>query len=115
MTLTKDYQELEKLFRLMCFNVFAHNRDDHSKNFSFIYSDDEKKWLLSPAYDLTYSYSIGGEHATTVAGNGKNPGMKDILEVAKNLGMNLKRAEDIAQQVQACVKDDLGEILSKRF
>ena len=115
LTLTKDYQELEKLFRLMCFNVFAHNRDDHSKNFSFIYSDDEKKWLLSPAYDLTYSYSIGGEHATTVAGNGKNPGMKDILEVAKNLSMNLKRAEDIAQQVQACVEDDLGEILSKRF
>ena len=115
LTLTKDYQELEKLFRLMCFNVFAHNRDDHSKNFSFIYSDDEKKWLLSPAYDLTYSYSIGGEHATTVAGNGKNPGMKDILEVAKNLGMNLKLAEDIAQQVQACVEDDLGEILSKRF
>ena len=115
LTLTKDYQELEKLFRLMCFNVFAHNRDDHSKNFSFIYSDDEKKWLLSPAYDLTYSYSIGGEHATTVAGNGKNPGMKDILEVAKNFSMNLKRAEDIAQQVQACVEDDLGEILSKRF
>lgn len=42
LTLTKDYQELEKLFRLMCFNVFAHNRDDHSKNFSFIYSDDEE-------------------------------------------------------------------------
>lgn len=115
LTLTKDYQELEKLFRLMCFNVFAHNRDDHSKNFSFIYSDDEKKWLLSPAYDLTYSYSIGGEHATTVAGNGKNPGMKDILEVAKKLGMNLKLAEDIAQQVKVCVEDDLGEILSKRF
>ena len=97
------------------FGVFAHNRDDHSKNFSFIYSDDEKKWLLLPAYDLTYSYSIGGEHATTVDGNGKNPGMKDILEVANKLGMNLKLAEDIAQQVQACVEDDLGEILSKRF
>ena len=66
LTLTKDYQELEKLFRLMCFNVFAHNRDDHSKNFSFIYSDDEEKWLLSPAYDLTYSYSIGGEHALSL-------------------------------------------------
>ena len=114
--LTRDNKkDMREMFRRMCFNVFAHNRDDHSKNFSFIYSDDEKKWLLSPAYDLTYSYSIGGEHATTVAGNGKNPGMKDILEVAKNLSMNLKRAEDIAQQVQACVEDDLGEILSKRF
>ena len=114
MTLTKDYQELEKLFRLMCFNVLAHNRDDHSKNFSFIYSEDEKKWVLSPAYDLTYSYSIGGEHATTVAGNGKNPGMKDILEVAKRLGMNLPLAKDIAQQVQVCVEDDLGEFIFKR-
>ena len=110
----KKYQELEKLFRLMCFNVFAHNRDDHSKNFSFIYSDDEKKWILSPAYDLTYSYSIGGEHATTVDGNGKNPGMKDIMEVAKKLGMNLKLAEDIAQQVRVCVEDDLGEFIFKR-
>ena len=29
--LTKDYEETEKMYRLMCFNVFAHNRDDHSK------------------------------------------------------------------------------------
>lgn len=112
--LTKDYQELEKLFRLMCFNVFAHNRDDHSKNFSFIYLDDEKRWTLSPAYDLTYSYSIGGEHATTVDGNGKNPGMKDILEVAKRLGMNLKLAKEIVQQVQNYVEDDLVEYIYKK-
>ena len=41
MKLTGDYDEIEKMFRLMCFNVFSHNRDDHSKNFSFLY-DDEK-------------------------------------------------------------------------
>lgn len=40
--------------------------------------------------------------------------MKDILEVAKKLGMNLSLAEDIAQQVQACVEDDLGEFIFKR-
>lgn len=34
--LTKSMEECEKLYRLMCFNVFAHNRDDHSKNFSYI-------------------------------------------------------------------------------
>ena len=113
--LTRDCTEdVENMYRRMCFNVFAHNRDDHSKNFSFIYSDDEKKWALSPAYDLTYSYSIGGEHATTVAGNGKNPGMKDILEVANKLGMNLSLAKDIAQQVQTCVEENLGEFISKR-
>lgn len=42
MQLTNDYAEIEKLFRLMCFNVFAHNRDDHSKNFSFLYHTAEK-------------------------------------------------------------------------
>ena len=34
--LTKSHDEVLKMYRLMCFNVFAHNRDDHSKNFSFI-------------------------------------------------------------------------------
>lgn len=81
--LTKSMEECEKLYRLMCFNVFAHNRDDHSKNFSYIYRDEEKRWILSPAYDLTYSNSIGGEHATTVNGNGADPGMDDLLSVAK--------------------------------
>ena len=33
--LTKDhYADVESMFRRMCFNVFAHNRDDHSKNFT---------------------------------------------------------------------------------
>lgn len=36
LTLCKDFIEVEKLYRMMCFNVFAHNRDDHSKIF-FIY------------------------------------------------------------------------------
>ena len=27
--LTKNFTEVEKMYRLMCFNVFAHNRDDH--------------------------------------------------------------------------------------
>ena len=114
MMLTKEYAELEKLYRLMCFNVFAHNRDDHSKNFSFIYLDGENRWVLSPAYDLTYSYSIGGEHATTVDGNGKNPGMKDILAVAKKIGINAKRAKEIAVQVQTCVQEQLGRIVMAR-
>ncbi len=41
--LTRDYEDIEQLFRLMCFNVFAHNRDDHSKNFSYLYDDNKKR------------------------------------------------------------------------
>ena len=105
MELTRDFAEIEKLFRVMCFNVFAHNRDDHSKNFTYLYDDNEEKWILSPAYDLTYSYSIGGEHATTVNGNGKNPSMDDILEVAKNIGMKERKAKNIAEEIRITVDE----------
>ena len=109
--LTKDFSETEKLFRLMCFNVFAHNRDDHSKNFTYLYEESKEGWVLSPAYDLTYSYSIGGEHATTVHGNGKDPGMEDILAVADSISMERRKARRIAEEVRECVELRLPEYL----
>ena len=104
-----DYNILMKLTleltRMMCFNVFAHNRDDHSKNFSYLYDDNKKEWHLSPAYDLTYSSSFNGEHATTINGEGKNPDLDDILAVAKNIGLKGKTAKDIALDIQdKCLK-----------
>lgn len=109
--LTKDYAESEKLYRLMCFNVFAHNRDDHSKNFSYLYDEASKCWKLSPAYDLTYSYSIGGEHATTVHGNGSDPGLSDILEVAKSSGIDHNKAAKTAADIQERVHTQLKQYL----
>jgi len=111
--LTKSFDEVEKLYRLMCFNVFAHNRDDHSKNFTFIYNEPEARWLLSPAYDLTHSYSIGGQHATTVNGNGVNPNQVELLEVAKTIGLDLVKAKNITNLVYDCVNSCLGEHLKK--
>lgn len=105
--LTKDMSECEKLYRLMCFNVFAHNRDDHSKNFTYLYIEEENRWVLSPAYDLTYSNSLNGEHATTVHGNGVNPGLKEILDVAGNIGIEPKIARKIANDVRECVEEYL--------
>lgn len=89
-----------KMFRLMCFNVFAHNRDDYSNNFSFIYDEENHKWICSPAYDLTFSSSIGGEHATSVAGNGSNPGLEDILKVAKEAGISASEAKSIVMEIR---------------
>lgn len=109
--LTNSFEEVERMYRLMCFNVFSHNRDDHSKNFSFIYDDELKKWELSPAYDLTYSYSINGEHATTINGNGSNPSMGDILTVAENIGMKRNNAIKIAEDIKEIVEEDLGMII----
>ena len=109
MKITGDYREIEKLYRQMCFNVFAHNRDDHAKNFSYLYDGD--RWILSPAYDLTYSNSIGGEHATTVDGNGRNPGMEELLAVAKQIKFDRKKAARIAREIKEIVLAELDAFL----
>ncbi|MBO4377866.1 MAG: type II toxin-antitoxin system HipA family toxin [Clostridia bacterium] len=94
-------EELEQMYRRMCFNVFAHNRDDHSKNFSFLYNEKKDQWSLSPAYDLTWSSTYYGEHTTTVDGNGRDPGMAELLTVGKTAGLPVKRCRDIAEEIQA--------------
>ena len=106
--LTRDNEaDLENMFRRMCFNVFAHNRDDHSKNFSYIYHEEEDQWRLSPAYDLTYSNTYYGEHTTTVDGNGKNPGIKELLAVGAAAGLKKKQCRDLIEQVQTSVEETL--------
>ena len=108
--LTKKADELLKLYKLMCFNVFAHNRDDHSKNFTFLC--DHGDWRLAPAYDLTFSNSIGGEHATTVDGEGRDPSLKHLLAVAKKAGIRESTAREIAFQVETTVKARLTKYLN---
>ena len=49
---------------------------DHTKNFSFTYTEDNG-WRLSPAYDLTYSDTYWGEQTTSVGGKGKDISDKD--------------------------------------
>lgn len=114
LSLTQSFDEVIKLYRLMCFNVFSHNRDDHSKNFTFLYLEEKKRWVLSPAYDLTYSFSVGGEHATTINGNGKSPTITDILAVAENIGIKKEAALEIAKNIQEIVDKRLANILKKR-
>lgn len=94
------------------FNVFAHNRDDHAKNFSFLYDEQTDGWRLSPAYDLTYSNTYFGEHTTSVDGNGVNPGEKEIINVGVKAGMKKKDSIFIMEQVRECILKDLKEVLS---
>ena len=111
--LTRDNPEdLRNMFRRMCFNVYAHNRDDHSKNFMYLYYEGKDCWRLSPAYDLTYSNTYYGEHTTTVDGNGRNPGEKEILAVGVSAGMEKAECKRIMNQSADCVKQILGKYLS---
>jgi serine/threonine-protein kinase HipA len=104
--LTDSYEQLEQLYRLMCFNVLAHNRDDHSKNFSFIYEPTKTTWLLSPAYDLTYNDGFNGEHTTTVAGKGRDITVEDMVASGSKMGLSKTACASIASDIQ-CITHKL--------
>ena len=100
------------MFKRMCFNVFAHNRDDHSKNFSFIYNEQEKTYRLGPAYDLIYSNTYFGEHTTTIDGNVKNPSEKELLKVGVSAGLSKKECLETLNNIKKIVFEDLNVYLN---
>ncbi|OHX66713.1 type II toxin-antitoxin system HipA family toxin [Flammeovirga pacifica] len=100
--LEKSIEAYENIFRLACFNVFTHNRDDHSKNFSFL-MDSNGNWKFSPAYDLTYSSSSHGFHSTTIAGESQSPNTKHLMELANHFG--IKNGREIIDQVKSTVSN----------
>jgi serine/threonine-protein kinase HipA len=51
--LTRDQRELKKAVQRCAFNILMNNRDDHTKNLSFLLEADGS-WRLAPPYDLTY-------------------------------------------------------------
>jgi serine/threonine-protein kinase HipA len=87
----------------MAFNVLAHNRDDHVKNFAFILDDTTGEWALTPAYDLVYAAGPGGEHTMTLAGEGRAPGRSHMLRLAEQADVSVREAEFIIGEVQAAV------------
>lgn len=48
--------DAEQLYRRMVFNEVTKNYDDHVKNISFL-MDRQGKWVLAPAYDMTFAYN----------------------------------------------------------
>ncbi|MDR7128468.1 serine/threonine-protein kinase HipA [Algoriphagus sp. 4150] len=101
--LTKDIREVEKMYRLAVFNVLAHNRDDHAKNFSFI-MDASGEWKLAPAYDLTFSNGPAGEQSTMVMGEGKNPTIAHLTKLGLEAKLPKKTIEGIIDQIRTALK-----------
>ena len=98
--LEKNVQSYAKILRLAAFNVFSHNRDDHSKNFSFL-MDKTDNWKFAPAYDLTFSNSSHGFHSTMVAGESQAPGTKHLLELANHF--RVKNPQQIIDEVREAI------------
>ena len=94
----------EQLFLRMVFNVLAYNRDDHSKQISFL-MDKSGQWQLSPAYDVTYSFNPNGEftnsHQMVINRKRKAINDEDFLSVAKRQGLNASAAKRLINNVRA--------------
>ena len=101
---THDRREVSAMFALATFNVLAHNRDDHARQFSFLMTRDGL-WRLAPAYDLTFSDGPGGEHSTSVLGQGRRVSRKHLLELGNHADLNATEATQVIDRVTSAVAD----------
>lgn len=103
-----SYKEIEQFYRRMVFNCLAVNQDDHVKNISFL-MDRAGKWMLSPAYDITFSYNPANKwlcaHQMTVNGKTKEIGLTDLLEAGSKMEIKERRCKDIISAVGTAVSD----------
>jgi serine/threonine-protein kinase HipA len=110
--LTRDAREIEKLYQLAVFNVLAHNRDDHSKNFSFL-MDEKGEWKLSPAYDLTFSSGPRGEQSTMVMGEGRNLSVDHLIKLGHEAKLSKARITEIIDKTQTALAS--WEVLASEY
>lgn len=100
--LTHSVAELWKVYRLMVFNHLIGNKDDHAKNFAFIYRNGS--WHFAPAYDLLPSDGINGFRTTSI--NDKiEPTKDDIFVVATTAGLGAKQAMEIFDHMHQIIAD----------
>lgn len=97
--ITNDVRELHHAFRYAAFNLFAHVRDDHTKNFSFL-MNERGEWRLAPAYDLTYSPGFNGYHTMGFGSPALHPTTADLLRIAETVGIEQQTASDIIDEVR---------------
>ena len=99
--LTHSMAELWKVYRLMAFNYLIGNKDDHAKNFAFLYRNGD--WHFAPAYDLLPSDGINGYRTTSINGS-IEPQKDDLLAVAQKAGLDKKEAEGVFEGMKTVVK-----------
>ena len=94
--LTQSIDAVEQQFRRMVFNHYAHNYDDHARNFSFICRDG--RWSLAPAYDLTYDNTLG-EHASTINYKGQ-PSDDDMIAIGTDAHLSPQCCRELIDEIK---------------
>lgn len=98
--LTGSVSETLEALRRALFNRVFYNMDDHAKNHSYL-MNAQGKWTLSPAYDLTFSDTLG-VHPMSWLGTSKGlPKTQSIMQQSAEL--DIRRGDVVAciEQVMA--------------
>lgn len=94
--------DMEQLFRRMVFNVVFRNNDDHVKNISFL-MDDNGRYHLSPAYDLSYSYNPNGNwtkhHQMRINNKVDDIYRVDLVEAGKKMYISESKCNKIIDHI----------------
>ena len=98
------HAQTEELFRRMVFNVLYGNVDDHLKNHSFIYNNQDDSWQLSPAYDITYALNPltnikKSQRAMSINGKRSDVSAKDLYKIADDF--TIKNPTGVIKRVQS--------------
>ncbi|MBX9687269.1 MAG: type II toxin-antitoxin system HipA family toxin [Candidatus Obscuribacterales bacterium] len=109
--MTRDAREVRQAFERCVFNVVFNNRDDHSKNFSFVL-DRDGHWKFSPAYDLTFCEGPRGEHQMDICGEARSPSRRHLFELADKNDIPERDALEIIERTTA-VADDFTDFMDE--
>lgn len=100
--ITRHAGDVSSAFRRMVFNVLACNRDDHTRQHSFLMSPTGG-WRLAPAYDLTFAPGPGGEHYLDIEGEGRRPTRGHVRTLGRRHGLSARLIDEIVEQVTAAI------------
>ncbi len=104
LAITRHADDVQAAFRRMVFNVLACNRDDHTRQHSYL-MDEHGQWRLAPAYDLTYSAGPGGEHYLNIEGEGRNPTREHVQALGRRHGLSNRVIDAVVEEVRSAVAE----------
>ncbi len=102
------HYDFVQLYKRMVFNEYAKNFDDHTKNIAFL-MNKKGQWVLSPAYDMTFSYKKDSlwvnSHQMLINGKADNITRDDLLNVAATAGIRKNEAVQCIDEVRAVISN----------
>ena len=120
--------DLVELFNRMVFNAIVGNDDDHPRNHAAIYQATEKRWRLSPAFDvvpnpdehpkkLSMQLSVGRFDISreAVLADARRFGFNDTAQAIVHLDALLIRISQAFDQIKTLLTPELMQLMNSRL